>query len=131
MYFLIDDKKQVVARCKNENEVGCCVMNYFNSILKVPAIQTISWDIVLKDGYFYFKDTEGNYELREYKISEGWVYNGLHYDVLGKYTVSKFDGSQVSKLKPSFVDMVNSTVLVGNPPKAPCPLTPRADLIDE
>jgi hypothetical protein len=128
MYFLIDNKKQVVARCKNENEIGCCVMNYFNSILKVPAIQTISWDIVLKDGYFYFKDTEGNYELREYKISEGWVYNGLHYDVLGKYTVSKFETSQPSKLKPSYVDAVNSTVLVEKPP---CPLTPRLPLIDE
>ena len=131
MFFLIDQEKKVVAKCRNKNEVSVMVMNYFNSKLKVPAVQTIAWDIVLRDGYFYHKSNSDDYELREYKISEGWVYNGLYYEVLGKYHVCEFDGKQASKLKGSFVEAVNSSVVVDKPAVPPCPLTPRADLIDE
>jgi len=126
MFFLIDDQKKVVAKCRMKNEVSVMVMNYFNSKLKVPAIQTIAWEIILKDGYFYHKNGD-DYELREYKISEGWMYSSLYYEVLGKYHVCEFDGKQQSKLKSSFVESVNNTVLV----EPPCPLTPRAPLIDE
>ena len=130
MFFLVSDEKKVLARCKDKNEISVMVMNYFNAKLKVPAIQTISWDIVLKDGYFYYKNGD-DYELREYKISEGYLYNGLYYKVLGKYYVCEFNGNQESKFKPSFVQAVNSTVVVDKPAEPPCPLTPRAPLIDK
>lgn len=124
MYFLVDDNKKVVARCKNQNEVSMMVLNFFSACLKVPAVQTVSWDIVLKDGYFYYKDGD-EYELREYKISHGLIYNGLYYNVIGKYRVSEFDGKQKSTLKASYLDAVNSTVVVDKPAEPPCPSTPR------
>ena len=130
MFFLISDEKEVLARCKVKTDVTPMIMNFLNAKLKVPAIQTISWDIVLKDGYFYHKNGD-DYELREYKISKGYLYNGLYYNVLGRYHVCEFNGTQESKFKPSFVQAVNSIVVVDKPAEPPCPLTPRMPLIDE
>ena len=107
MYFLVSDNKEVLSNCKTENEISMMVTNFFSSYLKVPAIEAVSWCVVAKDGYFYHKNGK-DYELREYKFLEGYIYNTLRYDIIGKYHISSFECNLKSNLKTSFVDAVNS-----------------------
>jgi hypothetical protein len=105
MYFLVNENKDVVARCKEEKDIYKTVMNFMGRIVKAIPEQCSTWDAVDKAGWWYLKKDK-DYILREYYAAPGYFFNSFQYEKEHTLRISFFDGKLKSDIKANSIELV-------------------------
>lgn len=101
MFFVVNNKKEVVACCEKENEIYKTVITFMNKLVGGTVMQCIDWSVVDEDGYYYVKKDK-NYVLRRYEFIKGYVYNSVFYEEIDDINVSYFTDDE----KLTYLDLI-------------------------
>jgi hypothetical protein len=95
MFYIINSSYVIVSSCSDEEKIVSNLEDCINNLpelkeknLKVHKLDTFS-DVV-KSGVYY-RSKDGVYELREYDLCKGFIYNALYYRVVDSFHISAFE----------------------------------------